>query len=185
MLAERAGSLCAELLPAGLREGAEWRIGSVAGEPGRSMAVHLSGAKAGVWQDWAANIGGDALDLVAQVLFRGDKGQAVRWARAWLGIDSADPATFEQHRRAVQEKQRAEAGHDAERRRRQASTIWLGAQASLAGTVAEAYLRSRAISLAELGRQPRSLRFHPALWNEESQRHWPALVAAIAAPDGG
>lgn len=184
MLADRIDSLCAELLPAGIREGAEWRIGSVAGEPGRSMAVHLSGAKAGVWNDWAADVGGDALDLVAQVLFRGDKGQAVRWARAWLGLDSADPNSFEQHRRAVQEKQRAEASREEARRRRQASAIWLAAQPTLAGTVAEAYLRSRAINLAELGHQPRSLRFHAALYNAESQRTWPALVAAVVDPEG-
>src|SRR5579872_5068464 len=50
-------ALLAELLPAGIREGAEWRIGSVAGEPGRSMGVHLGGAKAGVWYDWAAGSG--------------------------------------------------------------------------------------------------------------------------------
>jgi hypothetical protein len=47
MLADRIDSLCAELLPAGTREGHEWRIGSVAGERGRSMAVHLSGPKPG------------------------------------------------------------------------------------------------------------------------------------------
>jgi hypothetical protein len=38
--------------------------------------------------------------------------------------------------------------------------------------------------LAQLGRQPWALRFHPALWNEETQRHWPALVAAIVDPEG-
>lgn len=76
MLADRSLSFCMEFLPAGVREGGEWRIGSVASEPGRSMAVHLSGPKAGVWKDWAADIGGDALDLAAHVLFGGDKGQA-------------------------------------------------------------------------------------------------------------
>jgi Toprim domain len=183
LLADRAEALCAQLLPAGIREGAEWRIGNVAGEPGRSMAVHLRGAKAGVWYDWAAGSGGDALDLAAQVLFRGDKRQAVRWARAWLGIGDADPAPFAPHRHDVMRRVEVADREDASRRR-QAMRIFLEAQLSLTGTVAEAYLHGRAIDLARLARQPRALRFHPRLWNEESQRTWPALIAAIVEPDG-
>jgi len=183
MLADCVPALCAELLPAGTREGHEWRVGSVAGEPGRSMAVHLSGSKAGVWRDFAGDLDGDALDLVAQVLFRGDKTQALRWARAWLGLENADPASFEQHRRAVT-KRREEATEDERQRQRRARAIFLAAQPSLADTPAAAYLASRAIDLAQLGRQPRALRFRPALWNEETRRHWPALVAAIVNADG-
>src|SRR5947208_7143154 len=99
MLADRVPALCAELLPAGAREGHHWRIGNLAGEPGRSMGVNLA---TGLWRDWGdGEKGGDALDLVAKVLFRGDKRRAIQWARAWLGLDSADPASFEQHRREV------------------------------------------------------------------------------------
>jgi len=178
MLADRIESLCVELVPAGIREGAEWRVGSIAGEPGRSMAVHLSGSKAGVWSDFGTDIGGDALDLVAQVLFRGDKSQAVKWSRAWLGLDGADPASFEQHRRQAAERRERSKQDDA-RRQGYAANIFLAAQPMLAGTVAAAYLAKRAIDIAQLDRQPRALRFHPALWNEETERHWPALVAAI------
>ncbi len=85
-LAARAPELVRELLPAGVREGAEWRCGSIAGEKGRSLAVHLFGSKAGLWGDFAANQAGDALDLVAAVRFRGDKGAALKWAREWLGM---------------------------------------------------------------------------------------------------
>src|SRR3954467_1630307 len=183
MLADRADSLFAELLPAGVREGAEWRIGSIAGEPGRSMAVHLSGAKSGVWKDWAADIGGEPLDLVAQVLFRGDKMQAVRWSRAWLGLDNIDLTSFEQ-RRCQDEKRREKASEDDRRRKRRALAIFLEAQPNLSGTVAATYLASRAIDLEQLGRQSRALRFHPSLWNKETKRHWPALVAAIVDPNG-
>lgn len=183
MLASRINALVAELLPAGIREGHEWRIGSVAGEPGRSMAVHLSGAKAGVWKDWAADIGGDALDLVAAVLFRDNKAQAVRWSRAWLGVDDADPASFER-RRAEAVKRREEASDDDERRRRRAMALFLEAQPLLADTPASAYLTNRAIDLAQLGRPLRALRFHRALYNAESGREWPALVAAITNIEG-
>jgi hypothetical protein len=191
MLADRIGPLCTELLPAGVRQGAEWRIGSVAGEPGKSLCVHLSGAKAGLWCDFSADdLRGDALDLVAQVLFRGDKAQAVKWSRRWLGLDRSEAAALgfalgsskEQRRDAV--KRRDEAAHDDAQRQRRAAAIFLAGQPSLAGTPAAAYLASRAIDLAQLGRQPRALRYHPSLWNEETQRHWPALVAAITNAEG-
>src|SRR3546814_2199292 len=39
------------LLPNGKRVGQEWRVGSVDGEPGKSMGVHMTGNKAGVWLD--------------------------------------------------------------------------------------------------------------------------------------
>ena len=91
MLSERIGDLCAELLPAGKRDGAEWRCGSIAGEPGQSLGVHLHGTKAGAWCDFASGDPrhrGDALDLVAQV-----RSAATRWRRcavaSWLGLERA------------------------------------------------------------------------------------------------
>jgi hypothetical protein len=184
MLADRIDGLVGELLPAGLREGAEWRIGSLAAEmPGRSMAVHLGGSKAGVWSDFASSDSGGALDLVAQVLFRGDKSRAVKWSRTWLGLDGADPASFAKHRRHA-ERRRDQARHEDERRHGWATRTFLAAQPALADTPAAHYLVERGIDLAELGRQPSALRFHPTLWNDESQRHWPALVAAICNSDG-
>ena len=77
--------LCQHLLPQGRREGAEWRCGSVQGEPGQSLGVHLTGTKTGVWSDFAAGGGGDLLDLI-QACLGLDKGGAVSWAKDWLGI---------------------------------------------------------------------------------------------------
>ena len=51
-LAVRIESLCAHLFPSGHREGSEWRVGSIAGEPGDSLGIHLEGDKAGVWSDF-------------------------------------------------------------------------------------------------------------------------------------
>ena len=61
-LTGNAEALCRELLPNGRREGAEWRCGSVQGEPGKSLGVHLAGAKAGIWSDFASGSKGDPLD---------------------------------------------------------------------------------------------------------------------------
>jgi twinkle protein len=63
MLADRAHEVAAMLLPGGRKEGAEWRAGSITGERGQSLGVHLSGAKAGVWSDFSTGESGDMIDL--------------------------------------------------------------------------------------------------------------------------
>lgn len=62
-LAERALDVAAKLLPNGRKEGHEYRAGSVAGEKGQSLGVHLSGNKAGVWSDFNSGETGDLIDL--------------------------------------------------------------------------------------------------------------------------
>lgn len=185
-IAERLGrqspALVAELLPAGKRDGAEWRCGSVAGEPGRSLGVHLFGPKAGVWSDFASGESGDGLDLVAAVLYRGDKREALAWARRWLGLVDG-PAAAPQ-RQAPPPARPDAPDADAEARRGAARRMFLAAQQSLAGTPAAAYLAARSIDLAELGRQPRSLRSASELWNRETGRHFPALLAAVSDATG-
>ena len=197
MLAERAPALAATLLPNGRQEGREWCVGSLAGEPGRSLKVHLEGARAGVWSDFG-NSGpgskGDALDLVAWVLFGGDKKRAVAWSRRWLGIDHADPGAIAQSRRQAAVRKES-ADREEKAKRGAALRLFLSAQARIAGTAAEIYLRGRGIDFARLGRQPSCLRFHPALTPAETCRHaadgrilwetgraFPALLAAITAP---
>src|SRR3954462_9855700 len=86
LLARTIDRLVLDLLPAGKREGHEWRVGSLAGEPGHSLGVHLTGAKAGIWSDFGTRIAGDALDLVAAVLDV-SLPEALRWSRSWLGIE--------------------------------------------------------------------------------------------------
>ena len=186
-LAAQAPTLAAELLPGGRREGHEWRAGSLAGESGRSLAVHLSGVRAGVWADFASGEAGDALDLVAAVLFGGNKSDAVKWSLRWLGLDAAAGADLQERRRQLDAAARARektSKDDEAGRKRSALRVWFGARERLRDTPAELYLRGRGLDLAPLGRQPRVLRFHPALYNAESKREWPALVALIHGPDG-
>lgn len=93
-LAQDAEGFCRWLLPNGRREGAEWRVGSVEGEPGKSLGVHLTGEKAGVWADFNGGRSGDLLDLLAAV--RGlTLAEAIREAKGYLGIV---PAEFQAHR---------------------------------------------------------------------------------------
>jgi hypothetical protein len=180
-LAAKAGELCATLFPNGAREGHEFRIGNLAGEPGRSMAVHLGGGRAGIWCDFAGGEKGDALDLVAQAACRGDKAEAIRWARRWLGLDDGSPAAL---RRPAPSGAAKPSRESTNRNREGAFRLWLSCQERLAGTPADEYLKGRGIDLARLQRQPRALRFHPDLLHGPTGTRWPALVAAINGADG-
>lgn len=171
--------LVQELLPAGRREGSEWRCGSIAGEPGQSLGVHLHGSKRGIWRDFAGppDHQGDALDLVAQVRFGGNKSEALRWARAWLGLSEANPAGFGRVQAAKPERPE-HAELDREGKTQKARALWLAGEA-IPGTPVEAYLAGRGIELAALGRVPGALRFLPKCWCAEAETQLPAMVAAI------
>jgi len=185
LLSARAPELARELLPAGVREGHEWRCGSLGGEIGRSLAVHLHGPRAGVWSDFSSGEAGDALDLVAQCRFGGNKVEAIKWAKGWLGLDGTDPSALRQTRRAV-EKRNDEPSADEEdaKKRAAAYRIFLSAREEIRGTPVESYLQGRGIDLGALPFRVGSLRFHPELWNEETRARHPAMVASIVGPDG-
>lgn len=90
MLADRAESVAAYLLPAGKQIGPEWQAGDVSGAPGQSLSVHLTGDKAGVWMDFATDERGDLLALWQAV--RGcDFPTALCEASEWLGLAPAVP----------------------------------------------------------------------------------------------
>lgn len=91
MLATRAQAVAEMLLPNGRKDGAEWRLGSTAGEKGQSLGVHLSGDKAGVWSDFSTGEKGDLLDLWCAVRSV-TLAEAIEQARNWLGIER--PARF-------------------------------------------------------------------------------------------
>jgi phage/plasmid primase-like uncharacterized protein len=137
-----------------------------------SFRIELVGPKAGMWIDHATRDSGDLLDLFAYCL-RLPLKDAIAAAKRFLGLpDDQIPG--------AKMAPAAEAdADDAAERSRVAKKIWLAGQEKIAGTPVDAYLRHRGINLAELGRQPRALRFHPALWCAEVKRHLPAMVAAI------
>ena len=174
-LAGDTPALCKQLLPNGHREGQEWRCGSVNGEPGKSLGVHLTGGKAGVWSDFAAGEGGDILDLIQKCLNL-DKAQAVRWGKDWLRIDGnmkspsrcAAPAASTRSHRADDDKERT----------KKALAIWKASQPA-PGTPVESYLKHRGITIPV----PPSLRYNPSVWYASSGLSLPCMVAAVQSPD--
>lgn len=65
MLAQRAEEVGRYLLPQGKREGHEWCVGNIDGETGKSLKIHLTGERSGVWSDFATGDKGDLLNLWA------------------------------------------------------------------------------------------------------------------------
>ena len=166
-------ALCEYLLPNGRRDGPEWRCGSVQGEPGKSLGIHLAGAKAGIWSDFADGSKGDALDLI-QACLGLDKGGAVLWAKDWLGIGDGTRAPLQPRPRL----QHSEAPRQNNPNGTLALDIWNRSQPA-AGTPVEAYLRHRGINIPA----PATLRYNPAVKYTQSGLYLPCMVAAVQAPD--
>ena len=100
-LASQAASVAEYLLPGGKKKGLEWKCGSVDGEAGDSLGVHLSGPKAGVWRDFAAEVGGDLIDLFMHVR-RCSLAEVIREAKAYLGIQDVKLETAREWKRPPQ-----------------------------------------------------------------------------------
>jgi hypothetical protein len=166
------------------------------GRPDRSVGsfvVTLTGSKAGKWNDFATGQHGDILDLIALNLGC-NLSDAVREARAYLGLQSASPEDLRRRedaaRRAKAQRQEAmrREAEDRERYRRAAHALWLSGRESLRGTPVEFYLRDRrGIDLARIGRQPRALRYLEACRYKHMDRktgeiiegEFPAMVAIV------
>lgn len=171
-LADRIRQLVPDLLPGGHREGHEWRAGSLAGEAGSSLGVHLAGQKAGVWSDFATGEAGDALDLIRAVLGV-DMPEAMGWARCWLGMEAGDAVL--PNRRPIAPKPAPEPEPDRWR------SPWLAAR-SIAGTLAETYLAGRGLKFDDP--EGRVLRFSASRARKSPIdaviEHHPALLAALS-----
>lgn len=89
-LNQQIENLCQYLLPHGRRVGPLWEVGSINGEPGKTLKVKLTGEHQGKWIDWNGQENkGDALDLWAQS--RGiSMPDAIREAKRWLGINEPE-----------------------------------------------------------------------------------------------
>jgi hypothetical protein len=98
-LASQAERVATHLFPNGVLESNEWRVGSIAGEKGKSLGICIRGPKAGVWQDFAnPEHTGDLVELWT-LTHRLKKGEALHEIRDFLGIreplkiSNAKPAT--------------------------------------------------------------------------------------------
>lgn len=130
-----------------------------------SFVIHLTGRKAGKWEDFATGQHGDVFDLIGLSLGLGQMVDQLREARSFLGLRTDSPeearqrevalAAARERRRAAQEAAR----RDMDRASRRAEAMWLAAEPSIKGTPVDHYLKARGIDLATIGHQPRALRY--------------------------
>jgi twinkle protein len=84
-LNQNIDKIVCHLLPNGKKSGHEWCVGSVRGEPGKSLKVCMTGDKTGIWCDFATGENGDLLNLwlmCRSITLR----EAILEARQYLGI---------------------------------------------------------------------------------------------------
>ncbi|SFY18373.1 Toprim domain-containing protein [Paracoccus pantotrophus] len=158
-----------------------------------SFVVALEGEKAGRWNDYATAEHGDLIDLIRLSLGCSIT-DALREARSYLGLAYDSPGDVARRKAAAErskrlaEEARAKGREQAERRRRGAVALWLSGQERIKSTPVEHYLRdTRGIDLAQLGRQPGALRYHPAVrykhLDRETGEVWdcemPAMLAIV------
>lgn len=139
-LAGQAEAVCQHLLPQGRAKGADWHCGSLAGEPGNSLKIRITGAKSGRWADFGGGSDdtGDMIGLWQRVRNLGLH-DACEEACDWLNIpaDQREAHTTNTYR------------PPAKIATREPSKTWLRLQSSLRhGTIAEL------AALAELRRFP-------------------------------
>ena len=196
-LCEHIDELVTKLLPAAQIDdgGREWRVGDVTGAPGRSLAIHRHGSKAGVWMDWAfdsaTDKGRDPLDLICAVQGFDHAGHAAQWARA--NVTGAGAVAQGDGQRARQERAQ-QRDSEREERRQAARRLWDAAQAADPDALIAAYMRARALRRPDgtLPELPAAVRYMRACRhyrkdgnaNRVRDHAGPAILAAIRDSDG-
>lgn len=178
-LARQAEAVCRHYLSKGHREGRYWLVGDARNTPGRSLYVRLDGTEdgrvaVGKWTDAATGEHGDLLDLIALSQGFHRLADTLDEARRFLALPrSASVATGAPSPKPV----RTSAGSPLAARR------LLAMSGPIPGTLAETYLRQRAITNL---RDCPALRFHPHCYYrpgkddaQGSRAAWPALIAAV------
>ncbi len=166
-----------------------------------SFCITMGGSKAGRWNDYATGEHGDVLDLIGLSLGFSDAADAIKEARAFLGLDTESPELKRARDAAAAEAKRRradQARHQAaqeEEMRGWARGLWFSAQEKIIGTPVDHYLKCRCIDLASLPHQPGAIRYHPEcryyyevehedqntgeVTKRKAWRTYPAMVTAI------
>jgi hypothetical protein len=177
-LARNAEVVCRHYLSNGRRQGRYWLVGDANNHPGRSLYVRLKGpdsgkGAAGKWTDAATGEHGDLLDLIARNRHLDHLRDVLDEARAFLSLPQTYPSAW------TPQKPPAQQGSQESARR------LFAISKPLPGSLAEAYLRGRAIT--HLVNLP-ALRFHPRCYyrpdTDAETQTWPALIAAVTDLSG-
>ena len=180
-LGREAEAVCRHYLSSGQRAGRYWLVGDVQNTPGRSMFVRLTGPEsgkgaAGKWTDMATGEHGDLLDIIRQSLGLVDFKDVAEEARRFLALPHPEPEKTKTPTGSTSSV--ASGSPEASRR------LFAMAQ-PIGGTLAEIYLRGRAITRLS---GTAALRYHPRCYYRPDEHSpteiWPAIVASVTDLDG-
>jgi len=175
-LSEQAEAVCRKYLSNGKRVGHYWVVGDVHNGQGGSMKVRLYPSKNGAvgrWVDYASGEYGDLLDIIRLSLGLIDMRDVIGAAETFLSAP----------RTAAHDVSSSDFTISADYDRQAAvKRLWSIAK-PINGTLAERYLRSRAIVL---NGDMASLRFHPRCFfkSDGELQHLPAMIAAFTDKKG-
>ncbi|MDH0369848.1 MULTISPECIES: DUF7146 domain-containing protein [Hyphomicrobiales] len=178
-LGRQAEAVCREYLSSGRRSGNYWLVGDVQNSPGRSLYVRLKDTAkgpAGKWTDGATGEHGDLLDVIREALGLIDFKDVAEEARRFLSLPHPEPS---RPRTPTGMTSNIVIGSPEASRRLFAMSQPIG------GTLAEIYLRSRAITSLVGGS---ALRYHPRCYYRPDEHSpteiWPAIAASVTDLDG-
>lgn len=181
-LGQQAEAVCRHYLAKGYREGRYWLVGDVRNTPGRSLYVRLVDMEkgpAGKWTDAATGEHGDLLDIISFSQGHHQLRDTLDEARRFLSLPTLELDAGQPRNRPLS---KVPAGSPAAARR------LFAASKPMHGTVAETYLRARAIMTL---RSTDPLRFHPHCYYRPSKDDaagtrtaWPAIIAVVTDLDG-
>jgi hypothetical protein len=170
-LGRQAEAVCRHYLSNGRRHGAYWQVGDISNNPGRSMFVRLRDSakgRAGKYFDAATGDHGDLLDVIREVRGLNDFFDVAKEARHFLSLPHPEPR-----------KNFPLRGHVPSGSAEAARRLWAISK-PIPGTIAEIYLRRRAIAHC---RDLTNLRFHPRCFYRPDESSapdsWPAMIAAV------
>ncbi|MEO6215193.1 MAG: toprim domain-containing protein [Sphingomonas sp.] len=178
-LADSAEAVCRHYLSQGRREGNYWLVGDRRNAPGRSLYVRLKisadgRGRPGKWTDAATGDHGDLLDIIAASCGYQRLRDTLEEARRFLRL----PPSAEDHVGPPNPGGARPALGTPEAAQR----LFAGSKA-IRGTIAQAYLRGRAIMAVP---HDRPLRFHTRCYYRPSEddqpdceRTFPAMIAAV------
>jgi hypothetical protein len=154
------------LFPNGRRQGDEWRLANIHGDPPRkqgSCVIMLRGDHAGDWHDFDGGDGGGPLSTLANGTGLGDRALFAHAAEIVGWSPDAPPQRQPPPPRPPERDPMLEVEH-----------VLRGA-GPLAGTPAEAYLRGRGLALPAGA----DLAHHPDLADRETRRGYDALLGIV------
>ncbi len=176
-LSDHAEAVCRHYLSAGRRYGNYWQVGDVRNAPGRSMFVRLNDSRrgrAGKWRDAATGEHGDLLDIIRENSGFASFPDVLAEARDFLRLPREYLQTSLLH-----------TGEPAHTNSPDAARRLLSISHSMRGTLAEVYLRQRAITMFA---ETSALNFHPRCYhrpdNSGPKEIWPAMIAAVTDLSG-